>query len=194
MPGPDAALEQVVRESGRDVLATLVRQVGDLQLAQDAVQDAVVRALETWGRDGVPPNPVAWLRLTARRRAIDLLRQTRSRGAREERAVAQDPELRPGWTADVEPSVLDDDLLRLLFTCCHPSLAPASRVALALRTLCGLTEPEIARALLSTPDGGMRRRAATTSPARYWRWRRSGWGGCSYGSSRTTSGRSGCSP
>jgi RNA polymerase sigma-70 factor (ECF subfamily) len=157
VPGPDAALEQVVRESGRDVLATLVRQVGDLQLAQDAVQDAVVRALETWGRDGVPPHPVAWLRLTARRRAIDLLRQTRSRGAREERAVAQDPELRPGWTADVEPSVLDDDLLRLLFTCCHPSLAPASRVALALRTLCGLTEPEIARALLSTPDAVAKR-------------------------------------
>lgn len=156
-PAHDAALEQVVRESGRDVLATLVRQVGDLQLAQDAVQDAVVRALETWGRDGVPPNPVAWLRLTARRRAIDLLRQTRSRGAREERAVAQDPELRPGWTADVEPSVLDDDLLRLLFTCCHPSLAPASRVALALRTLCGLTEPEIARALLSTPDAVAKR-------------------------------------
>jgi RNA polymerase sigma-70 factor (ECF subfamily) len=157
VPGHDAALEQLVRESGRDVLATLVRQVGDLQLAQDAVQDAVVRALETWGRDGVPPNPVAWLRLTARRRAIDLLRQTRSRGAREERAVAQDPALRPGWTADVEPSVLDDDLLRLLFTCCHPSLAPASRVALALRTLCGLTEPEIARALLSTPDAVAKR-------------------------------------
>lgn len=148
---PDAALAALVRESGRDVLATLARQVGDLGLAEDAVQDAVVRALETWPRDGVPPNPVGWLRLVARRRSIDLLRQSRSRGAREERAVAEDPALRPGWTADIEPSVLDDDLLRLLFTCCHPAIAPAGRVALALRTLCGLTEVEIARALLSSP-------------------------------------------
>ncbi|GAB3988178.1 RNA polymerase sigma factor [Nocardioides marmoraquaticus] len=156
-PAPGAALEAVLRESGRDVLATLARQVGDLVLAEDAVQDAVERALLTWPRDGVPPNPVAWLRLTARRRAIDLLRQGSSRLAREERVVTDDPELRPGWTADVEPSVLEDDLLRLLFTCCHPSLAPASRVALALRTICGLTEPEIARALLSTPDAVARR-------------------------------------
>ncbi|MCF6377917.1 RNA polymerase sigma factor [Nocardioides KLBMP 9356] len=146
-----------MRESGRDVLASLTRQVGDLGLAQDAVQDAVVRALETWPRDGVPPNPTAWLRLTARRRAIDLIRRERSRSAREERAVTSSPELRPGWTAEIEPSVLDDDLLRLLFTCCHPSLAPPSRVALALRTLCGLTEAEVARALLSTPDATAKR-------------------------------------
>lgn len=163
---PDAALTALVRESGRDVLATLARQVGDLALAEDAVQDAVVRALESWSRDGVPPNPVAWVRLTARRRAIDLLRQTRSRDAREERSVAQDPELRPGWTEDVEPSVLEDDLLRLLFTCCHPSLAPAARVALALRTLCGLSEPEIARALLSTPDAVAKRLVRTRQKIR----------------------------
>lgn len=156
-PAPDAALAALVRESGRDVLATLARQVGDLGLAEDAVQDAVVRALEVWPHDGVPPNPVGWLRLTARRRAIDLLRQSRSRGAREERAVHEDPELRPGWTEDVEPTVLSVDLLRLLFTCCHPSLAPASRVALSLRTLCGLTEDEIARALLTTPDAVAKR-------------------------------------
>lgn len=160
-PAPDAALAALVRESGRDVLATLARQLGDLGLAEDAVQDAVVRALETWPHDGVPPNPVGWLRLVARRRAIDLLRQSRSRGVREERAVHEDPGLRPGWTEDVEPSVLDDDLLRLLFTCCHPSLAPASRVALALRTLCGLGEPEIARALLSTPDAVAKRLVRT---------------------------------
>lgn len=165
-PAPDAALAALVRESGRDVLATLARQVGDLGLAEDAVQDAVVRALETWARDGVPPNPTGWLRLTARRRAIDLLRQSRSRGAREERAVHDDPELRPGWTEDVEPSVLDDDLLRLLFTCCHPSLAPAGRVALALRTLCGLTEAEIARALLTTPDAVAKRLVRTRQKIR----------------------------
>lgn len=160
-PAPDAALAALVRESGRDVLATLARQVGDLGLAEDAVQDAVVRALEVWPHDGVPPNPVGWLRLVARGRAIDLLRQSRSRGEREERAVAEDPGLRPGWTEEVEPSVLDDDLLRLLFTCCHPSLAPASRVALALRTLCGLSEPDIARALLSTPDAVAKRLVRT---------------------------------
>jgi RNA polymerase sigma-70 factor (ECF subfamily) len=148
------------------VLATLARQVGDLGLAEDAVQDAVVRALETWPRDGVPANPVAWLRLTARRRAIDAMRQARSRSGREERAVTRDPELRPGWTVDVEPSVLHDDLLRLLFTCCHPSLAPTSRVALALRTLCGLTEPEIARALLSTPDAVAKRLVRTRQKIR----------------------------
>ncbi|CAB4914070.1 unannotated protein [freshwater metagenome] len=165
-PAPDAALAALVRESGRDVLATLARQVGDLALAEDAVQDAVVRALETWPRDGVPPSPVAWIRLTARRRAIDLLRQSRSRSAREERTVAHDPAMRPGWTEDVEPSVLEDDLLRLLFTCCHPSLPVAGRVALALRTLCGLTEPEIARALLSTPDAVAKRLVRTRQKIR----------------------------
>ena len=165
-PAPDAALAALVRESGRDVLASLARQVGDLALAEDAVQDAVVRALETWPRDGVPPNPVAWLRLAARHRAVDLLRQARSRSGREERAVVRDPDLRPGWTADVEPSVLRDDLLRLLFTCCHPSLAPTSRVALALRTLGGLTEPEIARALLSTPDAVAKRLVRTRQKIR----------------------------
>ena len=157
-PAPDAALADLVRESGRDVLATLARQVGDLGLAEDAVQDAVVRALETWPRDGVPPSPTAWLRLTARRRASDLLPQSRSRSAREARAVTDDPALRPGWSDDeLGPSVLQDDLLRLLFTCCHPSLAPASRVALALRTLCGLTEVEVARALLASPDAVAKR-------------------------------------
>ncbi|GAA4109428.1 sigma-70 family RNA polymerase sigma factor [Nocardioides fonticola] len=156
-PAPDAALAALVRDAGRDVLATLARHVGDLALAEDAVQDAVVRALETWPRDGVPPNPVAWLRLVAKRRAIDLLRSETSRGAREERAVHDDPDLRPGWADEIEPSVLHDDLLRLIFTCCHPSLAPASRVALSLRTLCGLSEAEIATALLSTEDAVARR-------------------------------------
>lgn len=158
-PAPDAALAVLVREAGRDVLATLARHVGDLSLAEDAVQDAVVRALETWPRDGVPPNPVAWLRLVARRRAIDLIRSDRSRGSREERVVLEDPDLRgdDGWAEEITPTALHDDLLRLIFTCCHPSLAPASRVALALRTLCGLSEAEIATALLSTEDAVARR-------------------------------------
>lgn len=146
--GPaDREVERLVRDSGRDVLATLARVTGDLGLAEDAVQDAVVRALETWPRDGVPANPVAWLRLVARRRAVDLVRRDAARRPKE--ALAMDPttgheELVPDW----EGSRLDDDLLRLVFTCCHPSLAPATQVALALRTLCGLDTGEVARALL----------------------------------------------
>ena len=147
---PDEArrvLAALVRESGRDVLATLVRVTGDLALAEDAVQDASVRALETWARDGVPENPVAWLRLTARRRAIDLIRREAARHPKEAAAMSLGP---PPDLPDDEPSasVVEDDLLRLVFTCCHPSLAPATQVALSLRTLCGLTTAEVARALL----------------------------------------------
>ncbi|MBJ7331209.1 MAG: sigma-70 family RNA polymerase sigma factor [Solirubrobacteraceae bacterium] len=134
----------MVRTSGRDVLATLARWTGDLALAEDAVQDATLTALERWPRDGVPDNPVAWLRLTARRRAVDLVRREASRRPKEEAAMdltVTDPE-------EPSDSMVEDDLLRLVFTCCHPSLAPATQVALALRTLCGLTTAEVARAML----------------------------------------------
>lgn len=147
---PDEArrvLAALVRESGRDVLATLVRVTGDLALAEDAVQDASLRALETWARDGVPENPVAWLRLTARRRAIDLIRRESARHPKEEAAMSLTPP--PDLPdEDPSPSMVEDDLLRLVFTCCHPSLAPATQVALSLRTLCGLTTAEVARAML----------------------------------------------
>lgn len=151
-PAATRALVRLVRDSGRDVLATLVRFTGDLGLAEDAVQDAVVRALETWPRDGVPANPVAWMRLVARRRAVDLIRREASRAGKETAAMDPDPE--PHGLFDLGPdlalddSSLDDDLLRLLFTCCHPSLAPATQVSLALRTLGGLDTAEVARALL----------------------------------------------
>lgn len=152
------ALTRLVRESGRDVLATLVRVTGDLQLAEDAVQDATIRALETWPREGVPPNPVAWLRLVARRRAVDLVRREANRGLKEEASVDRssptDPAL--GWK-DPDESTLQDDLLRLVFTCCHPSLAVEAQVALALRVLCGLTTAEVARALL-VPEQTMSKR------------------------------------
>jgi RNA polymerase sigma-70 factor, ECF subfamily len=150
-PGSDGdearrVLAALVRESGRDVLATLVRVTGDLALAEDAVQDASVRALERWASDGVPDNPVAWLRLTARHRAIDIIRREAGRRPKEEAAMT----LGPADLPDEQPtaSMVEDDLLRLVFTCCHPSLAPATQVALALRTLCGLTTAEVARALL----------------------------------------------
>jgi RNA polymerase sigma factor (sigma-70 family) len=143
-PGPArAALVRLVRDEGRRVLATLVRVTGDLQLAEDAVQDATERALCTWPRDGVPAEPRAWLTLTARRRAVDLVRREAARGGKEADAVAlHEPVEEP------EPSQVRDDLLRLVFTCCHPALDTPSQVALALRTLCGLSTAEVARALL----------------------------------------------
>ena len=123
------------------MLATLVRTTGSWELAEDAVQDAVVRALETWPRDGVPPEPRAWLTLTARRKALDVLRREASRNTREQEAVVVPVEPPPD-------SVVRDDLLRLVFTCCHPALSAETQVSLSLRTLAGLTTAEKARALL----------------------------------------------
>ena len=141
------ALAEIVRVAGRDVLATLARWTGNLALAEDAVQDASVRALQTWPRDGIPENPVAWLRTTSRRRAVDLIRREAARAPKEALAAGTDP-LVVLPDEEPEPAVVEDDLLRLVFTCCHPSLAPDTRVALALRTLCGLSTGEVARALL----------------------------------------------
>ena len=143
--GP-AALVRLVRDEGPRVLATLVRTTGSLSLAEDALQDAVLRALEVWTRDGVPPQPRAWLTLTARRRAIDVLRREALRTGKEREAIAlRDAEAEAALPT---PEVIRDDLLRLLFTCCHPALAVPTQTALALRTLCGLSTPEVARALL----------------------------------------------
>ena len=126
------------RESGRAV-ATLIRVVGDFDLAEEAVQEAWVVALERWPKDGIPRNPGAWITTTARNRAIDRLRRARvlqeKLGALE--ALATEP-----------PEEVPDDRLRLMFTCCHPALAAEARVALTLRTLGGLSVPEVARAFL----------------------------------------------
>jgi RNA polymerase sigma-70 factor (ECF subfamily) len=136
------AAERLVREERPRVLATLIRVTGDIDLAEDAVQDAVVRALERWPRDGVPDEPRAWLTVTAKRRAIDLVRREIARAGKEAEAVAQ-------WDPGPEPAeVVRDDLLRLVFTCCHPALAAEAQVALALRTLGGLSTAQVARALL----------------------------------------------
>jgi RNA polymerase sigma-70 factor (ECF subfamily) len=143
------ALVRLVRDEGRRVLATLVRQLGDLPLAEDAVQDATLRALETWPRDGVPEQPRAWLTVTARRRAIDLLRREAARPGKEGLAVV--PEDPP------PPETVRDDLLRLIFVCCHPALAHETQVALALRTLCGLSVAEVGQALL-VPEETMAKR------------------------------------
>jgi RNA polymerase sigma-70 factor (ECF subfamily) len=157
-PGPAAAVELAFREERAAVLATLIRHVGDFQLAEDAVQDAFASAVATWPRDGVPANPGAWLTTAARRRAIDRLRRTRSLADRADRlaelarldAQEHHPE------AD-EASAVADDRLRLIFTCCHPALALPARVALTLRMLGGLTTGEIARAfLVAEPTMGQR--------------------------------------
>lgn len=146
-----AALVRLVRDEGRRVLATLARLTGDLPLAEDAVQDATVRALQTWPRDGIPAEPRAWLTLTARRRAIDLIRRE---GARTGKEASVLPPHEPDEPAR---ETVEDDLLRLVFTCCHPALAPETQIALALRTLCGLSVAEVGRALL-VPEATMAKR------------------------------------
>ncbi|MDX6332388.1 MAG: polymerase sigma-70 factor, subfamily [Streptomycetaceae bacterium] len=151
------AVAQLVREEGTRVLATLVRVTGSIDLAEDAAQDAVVRALETWPRDGVPDDPRAWLVVAAKRRAIDIIRREARRAGKEAKAMAfPDPAADPAAGPD-PPELVRDDLLRLVFTCCHPCLALEAQVALALRTLGGLTTAEVARGLM-VPEATMAKR------------------------------------
>jgi RNA polymerase sigma-70 factor (ECF subfamily) len=137
----DAALADLVRDQAGLIAASLSRRLGDFDLAEEAVQDAIVTALRVWRRDGVPANPGGWLNLTARRNAIDRLRR-RARGERAALALADEPAPRPAATgaADVR--------IPMLFACCHPSLAQEARLALTLRAVVGLTTPQIARAVL----------------------------------------------
>jgi RNA polymerase sigma-70 factor, ECF subfamily len=130
------------------VLATLIRYVGDFQVAEDAVQDAFVAAVATWARDGVPASPGAWLTVAARRRAIDRLRLDRSLSDRADRLASLARLEAQEHPAAAEHSGIADDRLRLMFTCCHPALELPARVALTLRTLGGLSTAEIARAFL----------------------------------------------
>jgi RNA polymerase sigma-70 factor (ECF subfamily) len=153
-----AAVARAFRDERAIVLATLIRQAGDFQLAEDAVQDAFEAAMTQWRRDGVPANPGAWITTIARRRAIDRLRRDRSVADRADRLA----ELTRLDAQHEEPSMEDestivDDRLRLIFTCCHPALAMSARVALTLRALGGLTTGEIARAfLVAEPTMGKR--------------------------------------
>jgi len=150
MTTTSAAVERVFREEYGRVIATLIRQVGDFQLAEDVIQDALIAALAVWPERGVPQNPGAWITTTARRKAIDRLRRasTLERKRQElEYLVALDQK------SAVDPEMgndgrVADDQLRLIFTCCHPALAPETQVALTLKTLGGLSTAEIARAFL----------------------------------------------
>jgi len=144
------AAEAVYLSESRRVLATLIRLLGDFDLAEEALQDAFTAAMEQWPRDGVPANPRAWLVSTGRFKAIDTMR----RRARFDASLATlaeqldaDASAVPGPSEDD----LEDDRLRLIFTCCHPALSPDAQVALTLREVCGLTTDEIARAFLTNP-------------------------------------------
>jgi RNA polymerase sigma-70 factor, ECF subfamily len=154
-----AAIARAFRDERAFVLATLIRQAGDFQLAEDAVQDAFEAAVTAWRRDGVPASPGAWITTAARRRAIDRLRRNRSVADRAQRLAELS---RLDAQHDEEPSMVDDssivdDRLRLIFTCCHPALDMPARVALTLRTLGGMTTGEIARAfLVAEPTMGKR--------------------------------------
>ena len=152
---PEAAhdlVDRLFREEQGRAVATLIRVTGDFDLAEEAVQDAFISALETWPARGVPSNPGAWITTTARNRAIDRLRRRRRLVDKTEqlaRESALEAELRAiGSDSTDDAMLIGDDRLRLIFTCCHPALAMDARVALTLRTLGGLTTPEIARAFL----------------------------------------------
>ncbi len=139
-----AQIEETFREEHGRVLAALISQFGDFTLAEDALQDALVIALERWENDGVPRNPGAWLTTVARRRAIDRLR----RGSTQERAAVVLDLTAADDEEETEMESIADDRLKLMFTCCHPSLALEAQVALTLHTVGGLSTPEIARAFL----------------------------------------------
>lgn len=144
--GGEEAVARTFREEWGRVVATLARAFGDLDVAEDATQDAFAIAVQVWPSRGVPSNPGAWLTTTARRRAIDRLRRDAQRGDKEARGVSAADGSGAVGDAALEP--VDDDLLRLVFTCCHPAIEPQAQVALTLRLVGGLTTAEIARAFL----------------------------------------------
>ncbi len=150
---PDLAdVERVFRAEYGRAVAVLVRVFGDITIAEDAVQDAFATAVQRWPADGLPPAPAGWIITTARNRAVDRLRRDAARSDKHAQAAL----LHAGGDP-VEEGPVRDDRLRLIFTCCHPALAPAARVALTLRLLGGLTTAEIARAFL-VPEPTMAQR------------------------------------
>jgi RNA polymerase sigma-70 factor (ECF subfamily) len=148
----EQAVEQVFREQYARAVAVLVRVFGDVDVAEEAVADAFTTAVQRWPEDGVPPSPAGWIITTARNRAIDRLRREASRADRHAQAALLHAAAEP-----VDTGAVSDDRLRLVFTCCHPALAPAAQVALTLRLLGGLTTAEIASAFL-VPEPTMAQR------------------------------------
>ncbi|HEX9762496.1 MAG TPA: RNA polymerase sigma factor [Acidimicrobiia bacterium] len=146
-----AGIETVFREESGRAIASLVRRLGDIDLAEEAVQEAFVEAVRRWPAEGPPPSPAGWIITTARNRAVDRLRRESLRTQRHLEAMTLEDDM-PPRTHEIE-----DDRLRLIFTCCHPALGTAAQVALTLRLIGGLTTPEIARAFL-TPETTMAQR------------------------------------
>jgi RNA polymerase sigma-70 factor (ECF subfamily) len=149
-------VERIFREEHGRVLAALISQFEDFDLAEDALQDALVNALERWPDNGIPENPGAWLTTAARRRAIDRIRRT---ATLENSLRVLDPQLLSYDEHEMDETQIPDDRLKLMFTCCHPSLALETQVALTLHTLGGLTTHELARAFL-VPEPTMAQRLA----------------------------------
>jgi RNA polymerase sigma-70 factor (ECF subfamily) len=143
-------VDAVYRSDSRRVLATLIRLLGDFDLAEEALHDAFAAAVERWPRDGVPANPRAWLVSAGRFKAIDAMRR-RARFDASLAEVAERLDAEPTDAAAWDDAGVEDDRLRLIFTCCHPALPPDAQVALTLREVCGLTTEEIARAFLTAP-------------------------------------------
>jgi len=141
-------IDEVYRSDSRRVLATLIRLLGDFDRAEEAVHDAFTAALDVWSREGVPDNPRAWLVSTGRFKAIDKLRRA-ARFDAARAAIAEQIEAAVPPHGDENDDALEDDRLRLIFTCCHPALLPDARIALTLREVCGLATEEIARAFLA---------------------------------------------
>src|SRR5262249_5716717 len=143
-------IERTFRDEGGRALATLIRLVGDFDLAEDALQDAFAVALERWSTLELPDNPRAWLVNVGRNKAIDRIRrQAAFRGKQRELVHELEPD---GQVFDEPATTLDDDMLRLIFTCCHPAFAAEVQVALTLRTVCGLTTAQVARAFLISEE------------------------------------------
>jgi len=142
----DAAVTTVFREEWGRILATLIRLTGDWDLAEESVQEAVTRALATWPADGIPRRPGAWLTTAARNHALNRLRRSATEARKMAEVAAMPVDVSSGTGAE-RPDI-EDDRLRLMFTCCHPALRLEGQVALTLRTLAGLTTGEIARAFL----------------------------------------------
>ena len=144
-------VDNVYRSDGRRVFATLIRLLGDFDLAEDALHEAFAAAVEQWPRDGLPANPRAWLVSTGRFKAIDAMRR-RARFDASLADLAERLETVGRDPSDWDDDNIEDDRLRLIFTCCHPALSPEAQVALTLREVCGLTTEEIAHAFLTTPS------------------------------------------
>ena len=143
-------VDAIYRAESRQVLATLIRLLGDFETAEEALHDAFAAAVEQWARNGVPANPRAWLVSTGRFKAIDGIR----RRARFDASLPEFAKRLESSTSDAEEwdeERVEDDRLRLIFTCCHPALSPEAQVAMTMREVCGLTTEEIARAFLTKP-------------------------------------------